>query len=205
MEIKGKTLSDAWPKILDNIFRYGQEVEDERGQKTLEVLNLVWTVTDSINSKRPSECSMGPESMEVYIDEMIDSDQGKFVYTYGNRLQEHFEKVNQIQEAINRLKNCKESRRAISVTWDPFIDSKRDEVPCMMLVDFKIRHKILYTTALWRSHDAYGAIPANFLALKKLSEYVADNIGVKIGPITVHSISAHIYEHNWAEARRVVH
>jgi thymidylate synthase len=33
--------------------------------------------------------------------------------------------IDQIGEAIKRLKNCSESRRAISVTWDPPPTPKR--------------------------------------------------------------------------------
>ncbi len=203
------TLQEIWPEILNKILTAGNLVEDERGQNTYELLNLVWRVLNPLESQRPEKMAMGPESVKMYEDEMIDPDKGYFVYTYGNRLRGHFrynteEEIDQVADIIVRLRKCDASRRAVAITWNPLTDGDCDEVPCMMLVDFKIRHKLLYTTALWRSHDAYGAIPANFLALKNLASFVAQHIDdVRIGPITVHSISAHIYEGDWVEARRV--
>ena len=74
----------------------------------------------------------------------------------------------------------------------------------MILIDFKIRDNVLYTTALWRSHDIYGAWFANAVGLTYCAKYVSEEIGdVKLGPITIHSISAHIYENNFDEAEKL--
>ena len=102
-----------------------------------------------------------------------------------------------------RLNNFKESRRAISITWDPLLDTKNEEVPCMMLVDFKIRDGELHTTGLWRSHDIYGAWFPNAVGLSNLAKYVAEETESKLGTLTIHSISAHIYEVNFKEAESV--
>ena len=144
------------------------------------------------------------DKLQTYADQFISPENPGFVYTYGNRLRAHFDNVDQIQESITRLKNCRESRRAISITWDQVIDSTSEEVPCMILIDFKIRDDVLYTTALWRSHDIYGAWFANAVGLTYCAKYVSEEIGdVKLGPITIHSISAHIYENNFDEAEKL--
>ena len=67
-------------------------------------------------------------------------------------------------------------------------------------MDFKIRNNKLYTTALWRSHDIYGAWFPNAVGLTYLAQYVAGEVGLDLGSITIHSISAHIYEVNFDEA-----
>ena len=41
---------------------------------------------------------------------------------------------------------------------------------------------------------------SQFLRSKGLSKYISDSLGIKIGPITVHSISAHIYKTNFEDA-----
>ena len=61
----------------------------------------------------------------------------------------------------------------------------------------------LYTTGLWRSHDIYQAWFPNAVGLTHLSKYAADQLDVQIGTITIHSISAHIYEHCFEDARRL--
>ncbi len=73
----------------------------------------------------------------------------------------------------------------------------------MILVDFKIRDGKLNTTGLWRSHDIYGAWFPNAVGLSNLAQYAAAEVGVEVGTITIHSISAHIYEVNFKEAKRV--
>jgi len=199
----------------------GIEIKDERGSLTKEILNVMVSIEKPLGKARadnfylnnltdklagikdirvPEGYFWSGEKLEIYSQQFISDDKQGFVYTYGNRLRAHFEGIDQIQEAINRLKNCTESRRAISVTWNPTVDTKTDEVPCMILVDFKIRDNKLYTTALWRSHDIYGAWFPNAVGLTYLAQYVAGEVGLSLGSITIHSISAHIYEVNFKEA-----
>ena len=195
---------------------------DERGSLTKECLNIVTEIKDPFSVGGKDFFGMGDalekleniripkgyfwegDKLQTYADQFISPENPGFVYTYGNRLRAHFDNVDQIQESITRLKNCRESRRAISITWDQVIDSTSEEVPCMILIDFKIRDNVLYTTALWRSHDIYGAWFANAVGLTYCAKYVSEEIGdVKLGPITIHSISAHIYENNFDEAEKL--
>jgi thymidylate synthase len=219
--IEVSEIADGWEKLVRKIMEEGSEIRDERGSVTKELLNVMVSIanplgknksnnfylnnlTDKLSGIKDIKVPKGyfwtGEKLEKYSQQFIDGDIQGFVYTYGNRLREHFNNVDQIHEAINRLKNCKESRRAISVTWDPVEDTKNDEVPCMILVDFKIRNNKLYTTALWRSHDIYGAWFPNAVGLTYLAQYVAGEVGLDLGSITIHSISAHIYEVNFDEA-----
>jgi len=200
----------------------GHFVNDERGSLTKEVLNIVTCINDPFGRKKGDFFGLGEslervenvripddyfwegDKLKVYSEQFIDDDLQGFIYTYGNRLRAHFEGIDQIGKAIERLKSCRESRRAISITWDQVVDSSSDEVPCMILVDFKIRDNVLYTTALWRSHDIYGAWFPNAVGLSYLAKYVSNKLGdVTLGPITIHSISAHIYKVNFEEAKKV--
>lgn len=215
-------IADGWETIVKTIISEGEEVHDERGSLTKEILNIVVQINDpfglgkddffglkdklaNINTIRvPKGYFWSGDKLETYSKQFISDDIQGFIYTYGNRLRKHFDEVDQIGVAISRLKNCRESRRAISVTWDPRIDSKSEEVPCMILVDFKIRNSKLYTTALWRSHDIYGAWFPNAVGLAHLAHYVSSRIGIPMASITIHSISAHIYEVNFPEANKLL-
>jgi len=218
--IKTDEIADGWEKLVKKIITEGADVNDERGSLTKEILNVMVSIkkpfgkdskdffniqsSDILDIRVPEGYFWSGDKLKTYSEQFINKDQQGFVYTYGNRLRSHFSKVDQINEAIERLKNCTESRRAISVTWNPAIDSKSDEVPCMILVDFKIRNDKLYTTALWRSHDIYGAWFPNAVGLSYLAQYVAKKVDIAIGPVTIHSISAHIYEVNFDEARSLL-
>ena len=218
--IKGKTIDYLWPIIIENIMTKGHEVLDERGSKTKEITNLIVEITDPLNSKIPEGYPFSGRMLENYKDQLLNPDKKGFTYTYGNRLRNHFIygeadldgeievysdcKTDQIQQAIWKLQNCKESRRAVSVTWDPVIDTNMEDVPCMIMVDFKIRNNKLNTTAVFRSNDMFGAWPSNAFAILELAKYVASKLGIEVGSVTIHSISAHVYEVNFDDARKTL-
>ena len=83
--------------------------------------------------------------------------------------------------------------------FDPSVDQYQDEIPTMIMIDFKIRNNRLHTTTVCRSQDIYKTWIPNFLGLKGLSEYLAENLGIKIGPITVHSVSAYVGKINFTD------
>jgi thymidylate synthase len=211
-------LQDNWKKAILDILMYGDLVADERGQNTKEIQNLIIRTTKPLSSRVPEEFPLKENALERYENEMVKPTLDGFAYTYGNRLRYHFngaiapiggrvQKIDQLAETIIRLDSNMQSRRATMVTWDPAKDSLEDEVPCMIMVDFKIRDGRLNTTGIWRSHDMFGAYVANFIAIRKLAMYVVNELKVnfgrrdlKVGPITTQSISAHIYEHDWDAA-----
>jgi thymidylate synthase len=201
--IKTTTIKNGWEALVKRVMEKGAEIKDERGSLTLEIRNTVVNIKRPLELEIPKGYFWSGEKLEIYAEQFLSDDKQGFVYTYGNRLRGHFEGIDQIGEAIQRLKNCRESRRAISVTWDPTTDTKNEEVPCMILVDFKIRDGKLHTTGLWRSHDIYGAWFPNAVGLTHLAKYVAEEVGVEVGSLTIHSISAHIYQVNFEEALRV--
>jgi thymidylate synthase len=218
--IEAEEIADGWKELVTKIMQEGREIKDERGSLTKELLNIMVNIhkplgknlsdyylgnlTSIQNIKVPEGYFWSGEKLEMYSEQFLSKDLQGFIYTYGNRLRKHFQGIDQIQEAIERLKNCEESRRAISVTWDPVLDTKNDEVPCMMLVDLKIRDGKLNTTGLWRSHDIYGAWFPNAVGLTNLALYAAGELGVKVGTLTIHSISAHIYEVNFGDAKQIL-
>lgn len=201
--IKVTTIKNGWETLVKRIMSKGVEITDERGSTTKEILNTIVSIQNPLDSESPEGYFWTGEKLDKYSEQFLSSDKQGFIYTYGNRLREHFDGIDQIDEAIKRLKNFNESRRAISITWDPTVDTKNDEVPCMMLVDFKLRDGKLNTTGLWRSHDIYGAWFPNAVGLTNLASYVAGKVGADVGTLTIHSISAHIYEVNFKEAEAV--
>lgn len=220
-QIEVDQIADGWETLVKKIMAEGKEIKDERGSLTREILNTLVTITNPLGNKMsegyylnriakvqeikvPKGYFWSGEKLELYSEQFLSKDRQGFVYTYGNRLRAHFKGIDQIDVAIERLKNCEESRRAISVTWDPTVDTVTEEVPCMILVDFKLRDGKLHTTGLWRSHDIYGAWFANAVGLTHLAKYAADKLGVDVGTVNIHSISAHIYEVNFGDAKHTL-
>jgi thymidylate synthase len=77
------------------------------------------------------------------------------------------------------------------------LDNIKEEVPCMIVDDFKLREGRLNLSVFFRSHDFAGAYPANLYGLAELLEHVAREVGGSPGSISTLSSSAHIYEHDW--------
>lgn len=220
--IKTLTIERGWRALVNRIMNGGQEIEDERGSRIKELLNTVLVIKDPTNEDVPDGYFWQGEKLEDYKEQFINSDRQGFSYTYGNRLRGYFQEpriteydihnnphilstpVDQVEKVIKRLKNDSTSRRATMVTFDPIVDHEKEEIPCMIVVDFKIRDKQLYTTGLWRSHDVFGAVIPNLFGLSHLAQYVAGELDVEMGTMTIQSISAHIYEHNWDEARKYI-
>jgi thymidylate synthase len=149
----------------------------------------------------PCEYSWNEERLEDYASQLLSGENPGFEYTYGERLRAWrmpgSPPVDQIDHAIRRLKSNPSTRRASAVTWVPPVDDARDEVPCMMVDDFKIRDGRLFLSAFFRSHDFAGAYPANLYGLSRVLQHVAGEVGAETGSISTVSASAHIYDHDW--------
>ncbi len=231
--IRAETIPEAWRRGLNLIWRGGEEITDERGIRTREILALEVVVEDPRRDMIPEEYSWNRPRLEDYAEQLISGENPGFEYTYGERLRawalpasaneegadlhrrgdedlgdEDWPDdrgageggggpVDQIDYVVRRLLANRNSRRASAVTWIPPVDTKKEEVPCMMVDDFKIREGRLHLTALFRSHDFAGAYPANLYGLTRLLEYVAERVGAEPGSITTLSCSAHIYDHDW--------
>ncbi len=203
--IKANSISDAWYRGLNIIWKHGTKITDERGTEIKEFLNFMIVIKDPYTNQIPADISWNTERLEEYAKQLISGDNLQdFEYTYGQRLRNWNDEIDQIQYVIDKLKNNSNTRRATAVTWIPSIDTKVDEVPCMIIDDLKIRNGRVNLTTLFRSHDFAGAYPANLYGLSKLLEYIADRVGLKPGKITTVSVSAHIYDHDWDKIEQIV-
>jgi thymidylate synthase len=198
--IRGTTISDAWRRGINLIWRQGQEIIDQRGTRIKELLSLQIVVENPYFDMIPSEYSWNQERLDDYARQLLSSQNPGFEYTYGNRLRAwNFccDPLDQINSIIDHLKESPSTRRATAVTWIPPLDSIKSEVPCMIVDDFKIRDDRLNLSVFFRSHDFAGAYPANLYGLARLLEYVSNAVRVSPGSISTLSSSAHIYDHDW--------
>jgi len=203
--IKASTITDAWYRGLNVIWNHGNVITDERGSQIREFLNLMIVIDNPYTDRIPEDISWNEERLEEYAKQLITGENVQdFEYTYGQRLRNWDGEIDQIAYVIDKLKGSKTTRRATAVTWIPSIDTQVDEVPCMIIDDFKIRDDKVHLTTVFRSHDFAGAYPANLYGLSKLLEYVAENVGISPGKITTVSISAHIYDHDWDRIENIV-
>ena len=134
---------------------------------------------------------------QIYLD-----DDG-FIYTYSERLQ-NYQGRNQLIDIVERLKQDKGSNRAVAVTFNPFIDNKRDDIPCLQLIQALVRNDKLILSVYFRSNDLYGAFPSNMMFLTYLGMKIANELDVKFDYIDYHCSSLHVYETDYKQASKVI-
>ena len=134
---------------------------------------------------------------QIYLD-----DDG-FIYTYSERLQ-NYQGRNQLKDITNRLKQDMGTNRAVAVTFNPFLDNERDDIPCLQLIQALVRNDKLILSVYFRSNDLYGAFPSNMMFLTYLGMKIANELGVKFDYIDYHCSSLHVYETDYKQALKVI-
>lgn len=107
----------------------------------------------------PAEYSWTEERLDEYAMQLLSPENPGFEYTYGERLRSWNGEIDQISEIIRRLKHNPATRRATAVTWIPPVDHRREEVPCMIVDDFKIRNGVLHLSDVQGATISRGRIP----------------------------------------------
>lgn len=216
--ISGDTLNEVYISLINTVLNEGEELIDERGDNIKELLNVVTNIKypfgkNDFNITEPTKIingfPMSYDEFKVYCDQFLDPINHGFVYTYGERLRHYSVKtgqifgkstifVDQIKEVIDKLNQNNCTRRATAVTWMPYLDNKNEDVPCLIMVDFKIRDGKLYENIVYRSHDSLLGWYPNLFGLIAVADYVLKHLhdNISMGEITVLSVSAHIREND---------
>jgi len=157
--IHASTISAAYPLLIEAIFSAGIDVEDERGSKTKELLNVQihilkpqkdpipegyrpegWLKTDEEVAEyleKYAETYFQSNATVVYEEGEIMLKQSEVAYTYGDRIT-NFDGINQLNilaEAIrSAIEKNQPSRRFVMSLFNPKVDlveeTEEVEIPC---------------------------------------------------------------------------
>lgn len=113
------------------------------------------------------------------------------------------EMLDQLQDAINQIKNNPDSRRIIVNAWNPEDvidaggkDSKAALPPCHVMFQFYVANGKLSCMLTQRSGDQFLGIPYNVSSYALLTHLIAHECGLEVGEF-IHSIGdAHIYSNH---------
>ncbi|MFA5871501.1 MAG: thymidylate synthase [Parcubacteria group bacterium] len=203
-KVRGKTIADTWLKLLKTVLRFG-DVKETDAMKIKEIANLAAVVTDEDpeNFFVPDWLGFSREKIEEYLPQIVGKEKNPGLhYTYGNRLQAHF-KVNQLKKIIAKLKKDRNTREAVGTLFDPTIDHDAEHRPCIVLIQALYNQEKLHLNAYVRSHDLFGGWPLNAFGLRRLQKNICDETKLLMGPLTIISASAHVYDFNWDEAQKI--
>lgn len=223
LDIKGYSIADAWMTCLEQIWHYGSLTTIMYSGKPVETVELIGLRSEI---KRPGDKGLlgnyiwksDSESWDLYKKEFFNKEIHGFAYTYGSRLRDWGIEylypprevdlkpisIDQIEYIIRELKRDRSSRRAVAITWVPPLDEESESPPCLMNFHCFIRDNILRAICNYRSHDIFGAYPANSYGLNGVLEYIGDSLKCQTGSLTFFSESAHIYHNDWPMVASII-
>lgn len=232
ISITAQTIPEAWEKAVLAVYDFGIEIPtqyDKTSDKPSLDATVMITIENPLAEPRiHKNFPGGPEELEVYRQEVVEGihdhwinpQEGKWTYTYHERLFKYcptedlrllleqqikpFAPVNQIENMIEQLSKTFYTRRAQAITWMPTADPKTEDPPCLQRLWARIaldesNTPVLNVNTDWRSRDLYKAWLMNVFAITSLQRKMADKISKKIGkPVKVgrycdKADSLHIY------------
>ncbi len=212
IKIEANNMVEAYLKAVYTILTQGEEVITRHG-KTYEVKLLVIEIENQELGELPQiirDYLFNVDYLEEYTEKVWLNAQSivniadKEGYSYGDELfnwgrRRNLNIVNQIDKVVNILANDTSSRAAYCLLGSP-MDSGSKNAPCLVYLQFFIRHNKLNVFYVFRSHDILRAFVPNLYAITKITKFVKEkleaklNTKVELGKITGVSVSAHIYE-----------
>ena len=201
--IRAPDISRAHEQVVKMILEKGWVLQTEDAETTIEFEEIAMQVDTPLAEPMVSPHSRFQQKfVEQYARDLLNGSHASFEYDYHGRLFDWGERlmvdgqpvhVNQINYIVEKLKSSPVSRRAIAITWNPVIDEKLDDCPCLQLVQCVLREGKLDMRVVFRSNDMLTAAGANMYALVQLQKSIAEKLGVPCGTYTHISLVPHIY------------
>ncbi len=218
--VRGKTIGEAWLKILDIILKFGKLSETHYDDQQKELINVLSIITeeDPYNFKFEEYFPGDEKHIREYIPRITRDVKGgihKNEYTYGSRMRSWFN-VDQVKGAVEKLIKQPISRAVVISLWDPTQDLTIGGSPCLNHIWFRIRDNKLHMTSIFRSHDMFEGYPENAFGLRMLQEEVRQQVvqglkeqgrnetNISLGSMVILSQSAHIYDDSWERCQKIV-
>ncbi len=217
--LRGKTVGEVWLRLLREIYDYGAVTKMKTSDSTQvrECINLM-AVVEAEDADVPVMYPFfrfDEAYLKSYYDEICsDRVPEGTLYTYGSRfrawLSPDGEKIDQIVDMIEYLKKDTYRKSALAQTWiieDELTRrylNKDKNSPCIILVQPNIQDGVLHLTTYIRSNDMFRAWPLNAFGLRKLQKIIAQGVGADVGTLTTISCSAHIYQDNWEDTKKIL-
>lgn len=201
MDIQENSLGKAWVSCIKLVLDRGQIERDEDVK-----LSEVWGVSIKINNPNCDDAIINKFGDKHIIEHTLEKFSRNVYmpdrpFTYGQRIYDK-NGVDQYAWLLHRIKNKKESKSAtISLLNEGDLSPN---LPCLVTLDCKIRDNKLCLQFFYRSQNVVGRQYANFIALAKFQNDLANDLAVSVGPMSGYIASAHIYDYDMQNARMIV-
>ncbi|MCX7919067.1 MAG: thymidylate synthase [bacterium] len=226
--VQGETLPETWEKAVLACWEQGVAIKteyDKPDDPPSRDCTMVMVCLDPFKEPRIHRSfPAGLEDLEIYRQEVVEGvhdhwikpEEGKWTYTYHERLFNYKiggKVINQIEYIVKKLSEAGYSRRAQAITWNVLTDPPTEDPPCLQRVWCRLLPNesgipVLNMNTHWRSRDGYKAAFMNIFALtdlqKRIASQISDRINqeVKVGRYVDIADSFHIYGSYFADFDR---
>jgi len=142
--IRAPSIGRAHELVINAILEKGRVLQTEDAEATIEFEEVTLQVDTPLSEPLVSPHSRFQQRfVEQYARDLLQGSHATFEYDYHGRLFDWGERLNmdgqpvhidQIAYIIDKLKSSPTTRRAIAITWNPVIDEKLDDCPCLQLI-----------------------------------------------------------------------
>jgi hypothetical protein len=200
--IVGSSAGRAWAKYLEYVLSGGAPLGNEP-DPIVEAPAIAVTVTD-VADDDPIVGKYGDRHIrELYERKMFSEEVVEELgTTYGDRLF-NYAGHDQIATAVAQLRTASWSNKATLTLLDPLERWPERRMPCLTVVDLKIRDSQLRLFAFFRSQNVLNSY-GNIYGLRAVQRYCAEQLGVPMGPLTLIVSSPHVLERDVERARAIV-
>ena len=189
---------EVWTECLRRIMESGRDVRDGDTQLR-ELLNVSLSATrccaDEFIDLGASADRIELMHRKYHSLETVPP----YTFSYGSLFRQH-EGVDQIAWLISHLREKPETKSATIGFHRP----GSADLSCVSLLDCKIRSHALHMNVVFRSQNVFDSQPGNVLALAKFQLEIANALGVAVGQLTLHVLSAHIYHQDFARVKDIL-
>ena len=214
IKVRGETIPEVWEKSVIKCWQEGTAIKteyDKTEDPPSRDCTMIMEVTHPLKEPRLHRAfPAGLEDLEIYRqevlfgihDDWIKPEEGKWEYTYHERLFNYKVKgksIDQIDYVVRKLSETSYTRRAQAVTWKAWIDPECSDPPCMQRLWLRIFGDYLQLNVHFRSNDAFKAAFMNIFVFTELQKIIAERISektgkeIKVGKYVHIADSYHIY------------
>ncbi|OPX61626.1 MULTISPECIES: thymidylate synthase [unclassified Methanoregula] len=201
--IRAPSIGHAHELVVKMILEKGWILRTEDSEATVEFEEIAMQVDTPLAEPMTSPHSRFQQKfVEQYAKDLLQGSHASFEYDYHGRLFDWGERlategipvhIDQIAYIVEKLRASPNTRRAIAITWNPVIDEKLDDCPCLQLIQCTVRDGRLHMRVVFRSNDMLTAAGANMYALVQLQKSIADQLSLPLGTYTHISLVPHVY------------
>lgn len=197
--LEANSLGETWIKAMRVIMSTGVDIMDD-DQQLREIRNFYMSISHIDENDPILQKFADKKRIKLMKDKYSTCGLvGDYKVDYGSRVFNNHG-INQLEWVIKRIENKPETKSATFSLHEP----GENMLPCLSLLDFKLRNGFLDMTAVYRSQNTFWSMPGNMLALYQMQSDVAQGVGCGVGKVELVVASAHIYHKNFEAVKYIL-